>query len=532
MNVLDEFTGIGGFAVAARNAGMKHLGFVEIDTDCHKILRRHFPEVRIYKDVEKITEEFESTEPIDLLCGGFPCQDLSVAGRRKGLAGKRSGLWFAMLRSIAVFKPRWIVVENVPGLLSGCGCAACQGVGRLLKTHARSRRRKGGSPCAVCVAGERMLKSHSGRNFTTVIQGLVELGYGVAWRIFDSQFDGVAQRRQRVFIVGSLGNGSCAEVLFESEGGAWDHPPSREAGQRVAGAITADTHSGGFTGQNAASGQYAFGCIGNGEYSEGKATIRSKGGDTGGGSEHLIAFGGNNQSGSIDIATACNAHGGTGRIDFESETFVCSQLAGTLAASGAGSERPAGQENELDFLVTHSLRAEGCDASEDGTGRGTPLVVAPTTSKPLRSSGPGSSRAGDSRGQDTLIALTITSHQFRSNGATSGNNGGVVNLQVVPLQEISRRTGVSTNNRQHGVGIGDADDPNSRGIAGGFGVRRLTPTECERLQAFPDDYTKYDAEGNQISDSARYRMLGNAVCCATAEWILRRIMAIEERCKK
>lgn len=507
MNVLDEFTGIGGFAVAARNAGMHHLGFVEIDADCHKVLRRHFPDVRTYNDVEKITEEFESTEPIDLLCGGFPCQDLSVAGQRKGLAGKRSGLWFAMLRSIAVFKPRWIVVENVPGLLSGCGCTACRGVGRLIKTHARIRKSKGGSPCAICVAGERMLKSHSGRNFTTVIQGMVELGYSVAWRIFDSQFDGVAQRRQRVFLVASLGNGSCAEVLFESESGAWNPPPSREAGQRVTGAITADTHLGGFTGQNAASGQYAFGCIGNGEYSEAPATIRAKGGDAGGGSEHLItgsvvcpevagtlaasgagterpagqenepdflvaAFGGNNQNGSIDIATACNAHGGTGRIDFESETFV-----------------------------THSLRPEGCDASEDGTGRGMPLVVATLNS------------GGNSGGFRTEPGEHLISY---------------------PLQEISRRTGVSTNNKQHGIGIGAKTDPMytlqsgaQHGIANHCGVRRLTPTECERLQAFPDGWTAFDEKGNAISDSARYRMLGNAVCRTTAEWILRRIAEVD-----
>lgn len=130
------------------------------------------------------------------------------------------------------------------------------------------------------------------------------------------------------------------------------------------------------------------------------------------------------------------------------------QIAGALAAE-------PGMKQQTYLAVTHPLRAAGADASEDGTGRGTPLVVSPT-------------------------AATLNS---------GGNAGGF-------------RT-----------------EPGEHLIACGVGVRRLMPIECERLQAFPDDWTRYGDDDKEISDSARYRMLGNAVTVSVVEWIARRIMA-------
>lgn len=146
---------------------------------------------------------------VDLLCGGFPCQDLSVAGKRAGLAGERSGLFFEFARVVSLLSPRWVLLENVPGLLS----------------------------------------SNEGDDAAEVIATLSELGYGVAWTVLDSQHFGVPQRRRRVFIVGHLGAPCPPEILFESEGGGGDTQTGGETGESIAHALRSsprgvDEHTG------------------------------------------------------------------------------------------------------------------------------------------------------------------------------------------------------------------------------------------------------------------------------------------------
>jgi len=191
MRIGSLFSGIGGFDLGMEMNGMKIVWQVEIDNACSRILERNWPAVRRYRDVRKTG--VHNLEPVDLVCGGFPCQDLSVAGRRSGLAGDQSGLFFEFIRVIAELSPRWAVIENVPGLLS----------------------------------------SNGGRDMGTVLGALAELGYGYAWRVLDAQYFGVAQRRRRVFIVGHLGTAwsAPAKVLFEPESVSGDPPPSRETGQ-------------------------------------------------------------------------------------------------------------------------------------------------------------------------------------------------------------------------------------------------------------------------------------------------------------
>jgi len=188
------FSGIGGFDLGLERAGLQCQWQVEIDEQCNNVLERHWPAVPQYGDVRECGRH--NLTAVDLICGGFPCQDLSVAGKRAGLAGERSGLWFEFHRVVTELGPRWVVIENVPGLLS----------------------------------------SNGGRDFAIILRGLVKCGYGVAWRVLDAQYFGVAQRRRRVFIVGHLGNGRAAEVLFEPEGGAWNSAPGREAGEGTAAA--------------------------------------------------------------------------------------------------------------------------------------------------------------------------------------------------------------------------------------------------------------------------------------------------------
>jgi DNA (cytosine-5)-methyltransferase 1 len=198
------FSGVGGFDLGFERAGMEIRWQCEIDKAAREVLRRHWPNATLYEDVRNVGIGAAS---VDVVCGGFPCQDVSVAGRRAGLAGERSGLWFEFHRILSELAPEWVVIENVPGLLS----------------------------------------SNDGRDFAVILRGLVELRYGVVWRVLDSQHFRVPQRRRRVFIVGHLGDGRAAEVLFEREGGAGDSVSGGETGTDIAAPVTARTHKGGFT---------------------------------------------------------------------------------------------------------------------------------------------------------------------------------------------------------------------------------------------------------------------------------------------
>jgi DNA (cytosine-5)-methyltransferase 1 len=174
VKVLSLFSGIGGFDLGFKQAGMEVVGMCEIDEKAQSVLRRQFPEAVLHTNVKEVRYERGT---VDVICGGFPCQDLSIAGKRRGLDGDRSGLWFEFQRIIDVAEPAWVVIENVPGLLS----------------------------------------SARGTDFAVIIQWLAQRGYGVGWRVLDSQGFGLAQRRKRVFIVGSFGTPHGCALLLESE---------------------------------------------------------------------------------------------------------------------------------------------------------------------------------------------------------------------------------------------------------------------------------------------------------------------------
>jgi DNA (cytosine-5)-methyltransferase 1 len=197
------FTGVGGFDLGLERADFECAWQVERDPHCLEVLAEHYPNVERYTDVRTVGKH--NLEPVELICGGFPCQDLSVAGKRAGFAGERSSLWFEFERIIDELRPKWVIVENVPGLLS----------------------------------------SRNGADFAIILKALDDRGYGVAWRVLDSQNFGVAQRRRRVFIVASLGNASCAEVLFESESVSGNIAKGGKAGEDIAYSLRANpSHSG------------------------------------------------------------------------------------------------------------------------------------------------------------------------------------------------------------------------------------------------------------------------------------------------
>lgn len=281
MKVGSLFSGMEGFGHGFEKAGMELSWWVENNKDCIKVLKHKYPDALGVTDVQ----EAQGLPAVDLISFGWPCQDLSVAGKRAGLAGSRSGLFWEAMRIVGELSPQWIVGENVPGLLS----------------------------------------SNGGRDMGTVVGAMAELGYCVSWALLDTQYFGLAQRRKRLFFVGSLGNTRSLEILFEPDCGPWDTPPRRETGERVARELAPSL---------SASGRGTSRC---GE-SRGQdplilaGTLRSGGGNKAGHGkpsgldENLIAYGGNRTSGPIDKSPCCNAHG-SGRYDFESETFVVGALA-------------------------------------------------------------------------------------------------------------------------------------------------------------------------------------------------------------
>jgi DNA (cytosine-5)-methyltransferase 1 len=188
MKYLSVCSGIEAATVAWHHMGWTPVAFSDIEPFPSAVLAHHYPHVPNLGDMTKFEEW--NLESVDLLVGGTPCQSFSVAGLRKGLEDPRGNLMLTYLAIAQRYRPRWVVWENVPGVLS----------------------------------------SNGGRDFGTFLGALGELGYGWAYRVLDAQWFGVAQRRRRVFVVGYLGDWQrAAQVLFERESVRRDTPPSREA---------------------------------------------------------------------------------------------------------------------------------------------------------------------------------------------------------------------------------------------------------------------------------------------------------------
>jgi DNA (cytosine-5)-methyltransferase 1 len=160
VNVLDLFSGIGGFSLGLERAGMRTVAFCEIDPYARKVLRKHWPYVPQFEDVRDLTANALSLYgigPIDVICGGFPCQDISNAGKKAGLAGERSGLWSEIARLVGELRPRYVIVENVAALLS--------------------------------------------RGLGDVLGDLAEIGYDAEWHCIPASAVGAPHRRDRIWIV-------------------------------------------------------------------------------------------------------------------------------------------------------------------------------------------------------------------------------------------------------------------------------------------------------------------------------------------
>lgn len=220
-------SGVEAATVAWHPLGWEPQWFSEIEKFPSAVLSHHYPDVPNLGDMTKF-KEWPNDRSIDLLVGGTPCQSFSVAGLRKGLDDPRGNLMLTYLAIASQYQPKWLVWENVPGVLS----------------------------------------SNRGRDFGTFLGALAKLGYGFSWRCLDAQYFGVAQRRRRVFVVGHLGDWRrAAAVLFERESMSGHSAPRRETREEITGYTSS-----------------SFGA-----YDKGVGTVRAAGGDLGGGSETLVA---------------------------------------------------------------------------------------------------------------------------------------------------------------------------------------------------------------------------------------------------
>lgn len=520
LRYLSVCSGIEAATQAWHPLGWKPVAFSEIEPFPSAILAHHYPSTPNWGDMTKFQEWPDAD--IDVLCGGTPCQSFSVAGLRQGLADPRGNLMLTYLGIAERYRPRWVAWENVPGVFS----STTDDIPDPCPPDIDLDRDDGPEDGEEVVVED----EHGGSETHALgcfLAGLSELGYGWAYRVLDAQHvrtrrfpHAVPQRRRRVFVVGYLGDWRrAAAVLFDRESLSGHPAPRRKAGERPAPTISARPTGGGGLGTDF---------------------------DLDGG---LVA-----NSGNVGYCLTASAQQS---LDAETETLIA---------------------------VAHALRGEGFDAREDGTGRGTPLVAvnayrtagdgavydegnvtAPltTATDPSASiiaiqeravaenpnSGPGgavSSAEGaaytlEARNKVQAVAFSAKDHggdamedcspTLRAGGFTdSHQNGGI--MPAVAFDMRGREGGAMLEGPHHTANIRAADGGSSRSyVAEPWAVRRLTPVECERLQGFPDGFTRIPYRGKPAEncpDGPRYKALGNSWAVNVAEWVGERIAEVDE----
>ena len=416
-------SGIEAASVAWHPLGWKASFVSEIDNFPRAVLAHHYPEVPLHGDFTTI--QYGDYRPIDLLVGGTPCQSFSVAGLRGGLDDDRGNLALEFLKLAQRLRPRWVVWENVPGVLS----------------------------------------SNGGRDFGSILAGLGEVGYGFAHRVLDAQYFGLAQRRKRVFVVGYLGDWRrAAAVLFEREGLRGDTAPSRKARKGIAGG-------------------FECGPVG-GRLTDLAPTLDTRCKDK------PIR---NPQPG--DPFHPITAQGHVPAITF-----------------GAQNSSHQGDGVSVDFCPTLDKSKTPGVMQASAVRRLTPMAIVPFDTTQITSPQNGSKpKPGDpchpimAKGHAPAVAFQ---ERGRDGGRSLEINGDLAYAMTAPN------------------GGGRAQERNI--LAPDMSVRRLTPTECERLQGFPDGYTLIPYRGKPAADGPRYKALGNSMAVPVMRWIGERIQMVED----
>ena len=473
---LSVCSGIEAASVAWKPLGWRAVGFAEIEKFPSAVLAHHYPNVPNYGDFTKI--DAAKIGRVDILCGGTPCQAFSVAGARRSLEDERGNLTLAFVKLAHELNPKNVVWENVPGVLS-------------TKDNAF------GCFLAGLVGADGALPPPNGKRWPNA--GMVDGPKGrAAWRVLDAQYFGLAQRRKRVILVADFGNGADpAAVLFEPESVRRDSPPSRETGKGIAPTISARTKGGGGLGTDFDLDGGLVTAVSSGrgwwDQSEVGATVRAQ--DSVTKADTLVAY-------APPVARCDTTREGSSQ-DYESTTMVAVSVTGQ---------------------ISHALKAEGADASEDGTGRGTPIICF----------------SAKDYGADASNDLAPT---LRAGGHTGSHaNAGVMPAIAIGWNgDITPKTGDNISPTMRAEQGGEGLD-----VSYGSAVRRLTTRECQRLQGFQfrcspfypgawqdeagrywsPDYTAIPWRGKPASecpDGPQYKALGNSWAVPKFRWLGERI---------
>ena len=425
MNVLSLFSGVGGFDLGLENAGMKTIYQCEWDKHATRILERHWPTVPRWGDISTLTgkEILSHGTPPDVVAWGSPCQDLSVAGKRAGLEGERSGLFHEGIRIINELRketnneyPKISIWENVAGALS----------------------------------------SNRGADFGVIIDEMAKAGAMVIeWGLLDAQHFGIPQRRRRVFVI----------AIFNPATASLCPSPLLPIGESLRG----DSKKGKPKRKSAAN------------------TLTESFG-AGGGIVNAIG------ASLYHHGTVVNQDVGSGHL-----------VVGALAArdyKGVGSQ----YVDEGKVIVEQSAYAFDSLSSNS-----------------MKSSNP------DSGCNEVDVAKTLDT--WRPD--PSLNQGGIAIVEPYGIQ--GNVIGRQPQNGPAGKGHTEEGDPmftltktDIHAVATTMAVRRLTPLECERLMGWPDDHTRYKADGTEQADTHRYKQCGNGVASPVAEWIGKQLMKLDE----
>ena len=422
-------SGVEAASVAWHPLGWEPQWFSEIEKFPSAVLGHHYPNVPNLGDMTKF-KEWPNDRPIDVLVGGTPCQSFSVAGLRKGLDDPRGNLMLTYLAIAERYRPRWLVWENVPGVLS----------------------------------------SNKGRDFGTFLGALGKLNYGFASRVLDAQYFGVAQRRKRVFVVGYLGDWRpAAAVLFERESLSGNTAPRRTPRQSIAPTVT-----------------------------QGAPFSRTR-----------------NQ-----------------RVECEA---IVPEIAGSLDTQCGGGKLTHQSANnghlilEREVMGTLTARMFAALGARDVEEGALHPVAFDAYNQEL--TGDVSKTVAARADQDTASCVAFNSNMSvpdcQTDGTTptlkiGGHGGG--NPPAVAISDPARTLLAS------GSDASPCYDRGPNFVAQSSAVRRLTPTECERLQGFPDNYTQIAWRGkisDDCPDGPRYKAMGNSMAVPVMRWIGERINAVE-----
>lgn len=453
-----------------------HCEFVaEIERVPSSVLKHHYPETPNYGDITKFKEWPDHS--IDVLIGGTPCQSFSVAGLRAGLRDPRGNLALTFLAIADRYRPRWLCWENVPGVHSSWTDEAVRAPS---EEESQMLRERGLDPGEYEYAEQR-------NDFDCFLSGMEELGYGIATTILDAQFFNLAQRRERVFVIGHIGGQwqRAAAVLFDSTCLRGDSAPRRETGQRIAPTLEARTGAGG----------------------------------SGWGTDFMSGGG---LTAASELAPALKAEGFDGMPDGTGRGMPVITVESLIPFDTTQITSKANRSHPKPGDPSHPLAAEA-------------HVPAVAWALQERDSKGSDSKGSDSSTKDGHIIPVA----YRSSGncgvMEQGSRTAALNTATDPTQNFVCFQPKAYTREKAGGFAGNVSPPvcsaeaRSRGdaitaVATTFAVRRLTPVECERLQGFEDNYTKVT---DKTADGPRYRALGNSFAVPVIRWLGERIELVD-----